>query len=119
MDQRRYRILSLDGGGSWALIQVKALMRIFPEATTGHDVLRNFHLVAANSGGSIVAAGLAADLPLDELLRLFMDVDHRTKIFVKLPWHDHLFYRLLKIAPKYDAAAKLKGLREALRRTVP
>jgi hypothetical protein len=25
----RYRILSLDGGGSWALIQVKALIELF------------------------------------------------------------------------------------------
>lgn len=49
----KFRILSLDGGGSWALIQVMALQAIYSENTTGHNVLKDFDLVAANSGGSI------------------------------------------------------------------
>jgi uncharacterized protein len=51
-----YRILSLDGGGTWALIQVKALIALYPggAATPGLTVLNDFDLVAANSGGSIV-----------------------------------------------------------------
>jgi patatin-like phospholipase/acyl hydrolase len=55
-----YRILSLDGGGTWALIQVKALIALYDNepATSGHDVLRDFDLVAANSGGSIFLGGL-------------------------------------------------------------
>ena len=31
----RYRILSLDGGGSWALIQVKALIELYGLDTPG------------------------------------------------------------------------------------
>lgn len=55
-----FRILSLDGGGSWALIQVRALTAIFERllrkgaaGITGHDVLRHFDFAAANSGGTL------------------------------------------------------------------
>ena len=44
-----FRILSLDGGGTWALIQVKALMALYPAGTRGHTVLADFDLVGANS----------------------------------------------------------------------
>ena len=49
-----FRILSLDGGGSWALIEVKALIALYGAGATGHEVLSHFDLAAANSGGSIV-----------------------------------------------------------------
>ena len=52
-----YRILSLDGGGSWALIQVRALIDMYGGGTTGHQVLQDFDMVAANSGGSVVLGG--------------------------------------------------------------
>ena len=52
------RILSLDGGGTWALIQARALEKIYGESTRGHEVLRKFDYVVANSGGSIVAGAL-------------------------------------------------------------
>ena len=58
----RYRILSLDGGGSWALIQVKALIELFGPDKPGREVLQDFDLVAANSGGSIVLGCLVEDL---------------------------------------------------------
>lgn len=72
-----YRILSLDGGGSWALIQVKCLQRLFKPEATGHEVLRHFELVAASSGGSIVLAALVANLKLSEILILFEDQSKR------------------------------------------
>src|SRR6516162_1655165 len=49
-----YRILCLDGGGRWSLISVMALQAIFGEHAKGHDILKGFDLVAANSAGSIV-----------------------------------------------------------------
>ena len=67
-----FRILSLDGGGSWALIQVKALIDLYGAACHGHDVLKDFDMVAANSGGSIVLGGLVENLPLSQLLN-FLD----------------------------------------------
>jgi hypothetical protein len=61
-DAKLVKVLSLDGGGSWALIQARALEKIFTPETRGHELLRHFDLVVANSGGSLVAAGLAGDL---------------------------------------------------------
>jgi hypothetical protein len=39
-----YRILSLDGGGAWALIEVRALIDLYDENTTRHQVLADFDL---------------------------------------------------------------------------
>lgn len=80
-----YRILSLDGGGSWALIQVRALMHIHGKNTRGHKVLSNYDLVAANSGGSIVLAGLIEDLPLTQLLTYFENEQIRRAVFSPTP----------------------------------
>jgi patatin-like phospholipase/acyl hydrolase len=71
------RILSLDGGGTWALLQIQALIDLFPQARTGRDVLRQFDYAAANSGGTLVLAGLIEDLPLAALRDLFLDESAR------------------------------------------
>jgi uncharacterized protein len=76
-----YQILCLDGGGAWALIEVRALMGLFGQNATGHQVLQNFDLVAANSGGSLVLAGLVENLPLAAILQYFLDEHHRRSIF--------------------------------------
>ncbi len=52
---KKFKILSLDGGGTWALLQVRALQLIYGPSVKGHEVLKDFDLVAANSGGSITA----------------------------------------------------------------
>ena len=118
-----YNILSLDGGGSWSLIQVKCLQKLFREEATGHEILRHFHLVAANSGGSIVLAGLIANLPLSAILeklsetgiqfdydrtalkRQGIDMDQLVAIDVKEVPPTELFDKLfgpLKLAYKVD-----------------
>jgi patatin-like phospholipase/acyl hydrolase len=68
-----YRILSLYGGGIWALIQIKALISLYnnDKGTSGHTVLKDFDLVAANSAGSIVLGGLLENLTLGGILALF------------------------------------------------
>lgn len=109
-----FRILSLDGGGSWALIEVRALMDIYGDLS-GHELLRQFDLVAANSGGSIVLGGLLADWKLSKLLSLFEDEKLRSDIFSptkKVFWP--ILRKLLGVGPKYDAAHKLVALRKAL-----
>jgi hypothetical protein len=103
----RYRILTLDGGGAWALIEVMTLIDLFGEETKGREVLRNFDMVAANSGGSIVLGGLVEDLKLKQLLDFFLSEDKRKSIFVRKTLH---FPGL----EKYEAAKKLDGLRAAL-----
>lgn len=76
-----YRILSLDGGGTWSLIQVKALMALYGESTSGHTVLKDFDLVAGNSGGSLVLGGLVEDLKLDKLFSYFADKKNERQSF--------------------------------------
>jgi hypothetical protein len=45
-DAPTYRILALDGGGRWSLIMVMALQKIYGPQTPGHDILKQFDLVA-------------------------------------------------------------------------
>jgi len=110
-----FRILSLDGGGSWALIQVRALMKLYDEATTGHKILSDFDLVAANSGGSLVLAGLVEDLSLSDLLGYFADEAKRRSIFSPTTSPINLVLQnTAGIGPKYSAEAKLPALEQLL-----
>lgn len=109
--RRDYGILSLDGGGSWALIQVRALQELFGHEVRGHDVLRAFKLVVANSGGSIVAGGLAANMKLSTILELFMEEKRREAIFRKKGWKQNPLLRRLPLPiPRYEAKGKREGL---------
>lgn len=102
----KFRILSLDGGGSWALIQVMALIDLYGGSATGHEVLRDFDLAAANSGGSIVLGGLVENMALSDLLGFFLSLEKRQSVFVK-KLH-------VRDTPKYKTAKKLAGLMAAL-----
>jgi hypothetical protein len=110
-----YRILSLDGGGSWALIQVKALMALYSSTASGHSVLQDFDLAVANSGGSIVLGGLIENLTLSEILALFEDERQRRAVFSPTKtWGDRILHDLTGIGPKYSSPAKLVALQRAL-----
>lgn len=111
----RYRILSLDGGGSWALIQVKALIELYGPDKPGREVMQDFDLVAANSGGSIVLGCLVENLSLSKILAFFNDEAERKAIFCK---SDSLGNRVLHdiagLGPKYSEKSKLPALQRAL-----
>ncbi len=112
-----FRILSLDGGGAWALIEVKALIELFGKDATGHQVLSEFDMVAANSGGTLVLGGLIEDLRLEDLLGYFLDEKKRSSIFFKLTPLQKLRYCLADLAgigPRYSAEAKLRAIQELL-----
>src|SRR5580692_6125446 len=93
------RILSLDGGGSWALIEAQALAAIFGSSTDGHRILRSFDLIVANSGGSIVAAGLAAGYSPGKMVDLLLSEERRRAIFV--PRWNRRFARWSGLLPRY------------------
>jgi hypothetical protein len=110
-----YRILSLDGGGAWALIEVRALLALYAENTTGHEVLSDFDLVAANSGGSLVLGGLVEDLKLSELVGYFEDEAKRKSLFSPTSsWGDRALHNLTGIGPKYSAENKLPAIQRLL-----
>lgn len=114
-----FRILSLDGGGPWSLIQIMTLIDLYRSSgalLTGHQVLRDFDLVVANSGGSIILGGLIKDLPLAEIQNLIEDPASRRSIF---PGNSHgplarLAGRITGVRPRYSAQKKLEGLRAFL-----
>ena len=90
-------------------------MRIHGNSAKGHEVLNSYNLVAANSGGSIVLAGLIEDLTLEELLTYFENEQIRRSIFSPTPWvGDRLLHWLLGIGPKYSAANKLPALQKLM-----
>jgi len=120
---KTYRILSLDGGGSWALIQVKCLRKLFAETfnnpdPNGHEVLAKFDLVSANSGGSLVAAAMAENLRLSEIEKIFSDAELRNKVFSKLNFFEKSLLtsvaRIFKIGAKYATKRKQLALKEIL-----
>jgi hypothetical protein len=111
--EKPYKILSLDGGGSWSILQVLTLKEVFGGNIRGHEVLRDFDMVIANSGGSIVLAALASDWTLDETVELFNNTELRLQIFNKLSYWERFFptgiTSIFNTGPKYSAERKLKA----------
>lgn len=106
-----YKILSLDGGGSWAIIQLLALKDRYGNIH-GHELLQKFDLVIANSGGSIVMAALAENYTLNAAIDLFKDKENRERIFHTNSFKDRFFptdylrFFGLGFGPKYSAKKK-------------
>jgi patatin-like phospholipase/acyl hydrolase len=110
-----YKILSLDGGGSWAMIQAKVLKDIYGDIR-GHQLLKEFDLVIANSGGSLVLATLCNDMLLSEIISVFEDENQRKQVFSKLSFWEKLNLRNITsltsvLGPKYSTKRKLSGLK--------
>jgi len=107
------KILSLDGGGTWALIQARALGALFGANTAGHDILRWFDLVAANSGGSIVAGALAANFSPAQIATLFRE-QVKTIFVPRADGPDRWIGKLIGLDAPWSAEQKLYGLQRAL-----
>jgi hypothetical protein len=103
-----YRILTLDGGGAWAILEAMALKEIYGNLP-GRQILANFELVASNSGGSIVLGALIADFTPQRIIDLFLSDADRAKIFVDLPWYKKLV-RVIGLGPRYSTSGKRDGI---------
>lgn len=114
----KYRILSPDGGGSWALIQAKALIDLYGAEKTGHELLSEFDLVAANSGGSNVLGCLIENFTLEKTLDFFNTESlRRTVLSPTRSFVDRMLHDGLGFGPKYEAASKLAALQHVLTTT--
>jgi len=117
-----YKILSLDGGGSWAILQAMALNDIYKNEVTGvakcTDVLADFDLVVTNSGGSLVLAAILSRDNMQEVIDLFKNKTVRDKIFSKLSFWEKSFAshitNLKKLGPRYKTSRKIDGIRNVL-----
>lgn len=123
----KHRILSLDGGGSWALLQSMALKAIYKDTSVGTrcgDILSQFHLIVANSGGSLMLAAMIEfiDEDIDFVTNIFLNDESRSKVFSPLKWYERkngleILASILKFGPKYKASRKHKGLESILDKT--
>jgi uncharacterized protein len=109
-----FRVLTLDGGGAWALIEVRMLMKLYGDDATGHQVLSNFDLVAANSAGSLVLAGMVENLPLSDILKYFMDEGKRKALFQKTTKVFDEFIEHFGVGPKFSESGKLPAIESLL-----
>ncbi|MFK7756134.1 MAG: patatin-like phospholipase family protein [Flavobacteriales bacterium] len=85
-----YKILSLDGGGSWSILQLLMLKEQHGDIL-GHELLKQYDLVIANSGGSIVLAALCENMLLSEAQSLFDDGVFLKQVFSKTTFKERFF----------------------------
>ena len=103
------------GGRSWAVIQLLTLKGRYGNLN-GHEILRKFDLVIANSGVSIVLAALAEDYSIYKAITLFQNKKNREQIFHKNTFKDGYFpvdyLGLLNAGygPKYSTTKKRRVL---------
>jgi uncharacterized protein len=114
-----FRILSLDGGGPWSLIQARTLGAIFAPDLPGRELLSRFDLVVCNSGGAVVVAGLLANMtPQSVETGCFANQTLLHEIFKKTtPTQDPAADALAVFGLDfyvYSTAAKLATLRDVL-----
>lgn len=121
-----YKILSLDGGGSWALLQSIALKQIYKGTRTGTtcaNILQQFDVIVANSGGSLMLAAMIElyDKDIDEVSNLFLSEAIRRQVFSKLKWYEKSGFEhiasLFKIGPQYKTTRKITALENILKET--
>jgi uncharacterized protein len=111
-DGKRYRILSLDGGGIRGLISALWLQRL--EAELGSPLRDHFDLIAGTSTGAILACGVATGMPAEEMVQLYRR--NGREIFPALP--SRLWSRVGRVfsegvsAPKYSD----QGIKAVLQR---
>ncbi|MEW6707460.1 MAG: CBASS cGAMP-activated phospholipase [Pseudomonadota bacterium] len=111
MTTRRFRILSLSGGGFLGLYSAVVLEGL--ERRAGMPLGRCFDLIGGTSIGGVLALALAFELPMSRLVQLF--VAHGPTVFSDRAMPTGRVGRLIDLSrsvlgPKYSGAA----LREAL-----
>ena len=112
-----FRILSLAGGGYLGLYTACVLAEL--EARAGVPLAQRFDLIAGTSVGGILALGLAFEVPVDEIRRLFLE--RGARIFSTRPLATGPVSKLLDLTrsvfgPKYSGEPLRKALSERLGR---
>lgn len=110
-----FRILSLSGGGYLGLYSATVLQGL--EARAGVPLARRFDLIAGTSIGGILALALAFEIPMQRMVRLF--VEHGPAVFSKRALPTGTVGRLIDLSrsvtgPKYSGAALRAALASEL-----
>ncbi|MEQ1771585.1 MAG: CBASS cGAMP-activated phospholipase [Devosia sp.] len=80
---RRFRILSIDGGGIRGLLPASVLAQLESRYLNGGKIGDHFDLIAGTSTGGIIALGLAFGLEAQSIVDLY--ADHGSEIFPPRP----------------------------------
>ena len=110
---KKFRILSIDGGGLRGLVPLLILKEI--EKITGKKIYELFDLIVGTSTGGIVACGLTASkdgktplLSIDKLIELYT-----TKGSVIFPYKENIFTKINSVFnPKFCPDGLDKSLKE-------
>jgi predicted acylesterase/phospholipase RssA len=78
----RRRLLAIDGGGLRGIIPACVLVEL--ERATGTLARDSFDFIAGTSTGAIVAAGVVAGIPAQQLLDLYLE--RAASLFTQRPW---------------------------------
>jgi patatin-like phospholipase/acyl hydrolase len=73
---RKFRILSIDGGGIRGLIPAKVLAELEAQLRAGHSdkkLYEHFDLICGTSTGAILAIGVALGIPAQDLVRFYKE----------------------------------------------
>jgi uncharacterized protein len=84
-----FRILSFDGGGIRGLLSTVLIQRLIEESFVP-DFISSVNMFAGTSTGGLIALGLAAEIPLDEIKNLYLEAG--PEIF-----SEHLFDQIVDL----------------------
>lgn len=114
MRKKLFRILSLDGGGSWSVLQALTLGKLYGENTRGHDILKHVDLVAAGSTGSLILGALLCNKTPREIAQAFESGELPRKLFPPLQDCEKNLLTVLgsffNLAPRYSGSKKKENL---------
>ena len=112
---REFRILALSGGGYLGVYTAALLADL--EDRVGEPLGRRFDLIAGTSVGGILAVALGYELPMRQMLALFLD--RGSQVFSQRALPRGTVSRLIDLSrsvlgPKYDGAALRAALTDHL-----
>jgi hypothetical protein len=112
------KLLSLDGGATWAMVQARVLRDIYGNIS-GHQLLKQFDFVIATSGGSVLLGLLCSNYRMDDILDFYKNPNKLRLVFPKFKFWERIIMKFLRrvtsVGPKYATNRKLKGLEKAFR----
>jgi uncharacterized protein len=107
-ETKRFRILSLDGGGIKGTFTASVLSEL--ERSTGRKIADHFDLIAGTSTGGIIALGLGLGIPAEQILQFYKE--QGPKIFPNITAQQKLSLNIRHLwEPKYSAEQLREGLR--------
>ncbi len=101
-NNRPFRILSLDGGGTRGIISARILQEVEKQTQEqyGQSICQYFDMIAGTSTGSLIAAGLSVGYSPEDMIAVYRD--QGMEIF---PYHSLFSLERWKIMLKYGLSA--------------